>query len=309
MMQLRTIIVAAALDERDATTLQHAGRIARATGASELYLAQVAPHTEWPTELGGLHPAPVSDEGEIEAQLTQLLDAHRKLLPDGAQIQRVMRRGVVVTELARLAAQHSADLVCIGRRLQDDHDPLTESAVKLVRKAPCSVFVVPQGAPAQYRTILVPIDFSDRSADALQLGVCIAGASPGASITVQHVYSVPVGYHKTGRSYEEFAQTMRRLAEQEWASWLPRLDFRGVPWSMRFDLGDKAPKAILAAADEIHADLMVMGSHGRTRPSTVLLGHAADSVCSKTARPLLCVKQKGEVVHLLRALLEVFDMG
>jgi nucleotide-binding universal stress UspA family protein len=102
---------------------------------------------------------------------------------------------------------------------------------------------------------------------------------------------------------------MKSLAERQWAELVPAIDFRGVPWSVRFDLGDRVPKTILTVADEVDAQLIVMGSHGRTRPSALLLGHAADSVCSRTMRPFLCVKRKGEVVHLLHALLELFELG
>ena len=37
-------------------------------------------------------------------------------------------------------------------------------------------------------------------------------------------------------------------------------------------------------------------------------GHVADAVCSQTARPLLCVKNKGEVVNFLHALLQRFEL-
>ena len=42
-------------------------------------------------------------------------------------------------------------------------------------------------------------------------------------------------------------------------------------------------------------------------PLGVLLGHVTDTVCDRTARSVLCVKRKGEVVNLLHALLQLLE--
>jgi nucleotide-binding universal stress UspA family protein len=151
------------------------------------------------------------------------------------------------------------------------------------------------------------VDFSEHAREALDVACAIAQFMPGATVTVQHTYEVPLGWHKIGHSYEEFAAIMKGHAERHWNELLPTVNTRGVPCTVRFDLGEKVPKTILAVADEIDANLVVMGSHGRTRPAAFLLGHVADTVCARTARPVLCVKRKGEVVNCLHALLQFFD--
>ena len=100
---------------------------------------------------------------------------------------------------------------------------------------------------------------------------------------------------------------MRQLAERQWLEFKATTDLSNVAHSVRFELGDRVPKTILSVAEEMSADLIVMGSHGRMRPSAVLLGHAADSVCSRTTRPFLCVKRKGEVLNLLHGMLRLFE--
>jgi nucleotide-binding universal stress UspA family protein len=310
MNRYQTIIVAAALDDRDATTLRHAARFAQAAQSKTVCLTHVAPSFDLPQPVGEQHPElarPVDEE--IELRLKATLAAQSGLFPPATHVHCDVRQGSLVPELVRLAAQKSADLVCVGRLPRADHDPLSDAVVKIVREAPCSVFVVPAGVEPQYERILVSVDFSDRCCETLDVAAAVAACTPGASLIVQHVYTVPTGYHKTGRTYEDFALSMKGLAERQWAELVPKIDFRGVPWSVRFDLGDRVPKNILAVADKVDAQLIVMGSHGRTRPSAVLLGHAADSVCSRTMRPFLCVKRKGEVVHLLHALLELFELG
>lgn len=215
---------------------------------------------------------------QIERKLREAFAAHARVFPSGLRVQYEVRQGSRVPELVRLAAEKSADLICLGR-VGANHDPLSDAAVQIVRKAPCSVLGGPAGADPRYERILVPVDFSDRCEEAIGIAASLAACTPGTSLDIQHVYTVPTGYHKTGWTYEEFARSMKGLSERQWSEVVPKLDFRGVPWSVRFDLSDQVPKTVLSAADEIDARLIVIGSHGRTRPSGVLLGHTAESVC------------------------------
>lgn len=305
-----TIVVAAGLDERDATTLRHAAHFARMAPAHSVYVAHVAASFDLPEELAKAQPAPLTPVDEdIEQRLRALVDAHPGLFPALAQVHCVARQGSLVPELVRLTAQKSADLLCLSRQPHQEHDLLSDSALTLVRKTPCSVLVIPAGTPPQYQRILVPVDFSDSSRKALDAACAIAQATPGAVVTVYHAYELPLGWYKGGRSYEEFTAIMRGHAERHWREFLATVDTRGVPVEARLELSDKLPVTgtILAAADEVDADLLVLGSHGRTRPAAVLLGHVADTVCARTVRPILCVKKKGQVVNFLHALLQFFD--
>lgn len=310
MKRYQTIIVATALDDRDASLLRHAARFAQAAESKTVYLAHIAPSFDLAEDLAKEQPeslVPVDEE--IEQRLKALVEGQPGLFPSTTVIHHVTRQGTLVPELVQLTAQKSADLFCLGRRPPEEQDYLSDSALKLVRKVPCSVFVIPAGVEPHYERILVPVDFSEHSREALEVGCAIAQLTPGASVTVQHAYDLPLGWHKSGRSYEEFASIMKGHAERRWNEFLPTVNIQSAPVQVRFDLSEKVPvaKIIATVADEIDASLIVMGSHGRTRPAAVLLGHVADTVCSRSNRPILCVKKKGEVVNFLRALLQWFE--
>lgn len=309
MKPYNTIIAAMALDERDAITLRHTAYFAHAAGSQTVYVSYVLPTFDLPPDVAvQSNDGFVSINEESKQQLQENVAKQRNHFPLVTQIECVTLQGSPVTELVRLAVQKNADLVCIGLHLQKDHDPLSDAAVNVLRKAPCSTLLIPFGTEPRYDRILLPVDFSEHSREALDVAATIATYSPGAMITVLHAYEVPLGYYKTGRTYEEFASIMKKHAERQWDEILPMVNFRGIPWTIRFELSDKVPRSILAVAEQIDAQLIVMASHGRTRPAAVLLGHATDSVASKTNRPLLCVKKKGEVVNSLRALLQLFEL-
>lgn len=309
MTRFQTMVVAVGLDKRDAATLNHAARFAGIAEAKHVYLAHIAPTFDLPEDLLQKHQEPlIPIDEEIEQRLRALVEAYPGLFPATSQIHCVARQGSLVPELIRLTAQKSADLLCLARRSLDEADSLSDAALKLVRKTPCSVLVIPAGVPAQYERILVPVDFSEHSRDALEVACAIAKAIPSASVVVVHAYEVPLGWHKSGHSYEEFAEIMKGHAQRHWNEFLPRVNTQGVSLQVRFDLSEKVPRTILSVAEDCDASLIVLGSHGRTQPAAVLLGHVADTVCTRTARPILCVKKKGEVVNFLHALLQFLDL-
>src|SRR5439155_22269948 len=63
----------------------------------------------------------------------------------------------------------------------------------------------------------------------------------------------------------------------------------GVLAERRLEEGDEAAQ-ILRVADEAHANLIVMGTHGRTGLSRLLMGSVAEQVLRKATCPVLTVK-------------------
>ena len=307
MKQIRTLVVAVSFDERDAVTLRHAARIASEAESETVYVVHVAPTFDLPEDVADRFPELVRPVDEALTERLQAMLAKRQSeFPAKTRVECVVREGRPAEVLLRLAARKSADLICVGAHAEDA-DSIHVAAPTIVRKAPCSVLVVPSGFEPNYERILVPVDFSECSRSAVEQAVKLASIGSGGSLVLLHVYQVPIGYAKTGQSYEEVAEVMRDVAKREWERFSRTVEFDGVPWEIRFELNPNAPSKIATVANEIDARLVVLASHGRTMPAGFLLGHVTDTVCSRIARPVYCVKKKGEVVSLLRALKQLYD--
>lgn len=307
MPTLDSIIVAAALDRRDATTLRHAARLATALQTRSVGVAHVEPPLDWSAELAARAAAAGAPERPVEERLQRLVQEHRGSFPVAASIQPVMRYGARVAELVQIAAERTADLLVLGRRPRDEHDGVSDAVVKLEWKAPCSVLIVPEDFPATYERILVACDFSEHSREALELAATLARVTPNSSLIIQHVLSLPASPLMAGRSVSEFTEMLRDAARERWASFASSLALDGVRYTLRLDESDHVPQAITRAAVDVDAQLIVVGSHGLSQRAGALLGHVADAVCARTARPFLCVKRRGEVVNLLQALLGLYN--
>lgn len=144
--------------------------------------------------------------------------------------------------------------------------------------------------------ILVPVDFSDCSRAALQAAAVLAGRR-GASVEVLHVHDAPWTPDavkvrtQDGREVhpDEYlaAESERQLAEL--IELTPALG--GVEHHTAVRSG-VAHDVILARARTIKADLIVMGTHGRTGLRHLLMGSTSEKVMQGAPCPLLVVRDE-----------------
>lgn len=143
----------------------------------------------------------------------------------------------------------------------------------------------------QPQPILVPVDFSDSSADALLWASDLA-EQIGAPLIVLHVIHdlAPGSYVRTEdgtlESYEQAAtEAMDEFIELA-ASQHP---YAGT--AQRILVSGIAPTRILEIASRESAGHIVMGSHGRTGISHFLLGSKAERVAQLSPVPVTIVKK------------------
>lgn len=138
--------------------------------------------------------------------------------------------------------------------------------------------------------ILVPLDSSAQSKQALEYAV---ENFPDAEFVLFHaVHGRPGHYLQMGKS--GFSPTEQYEEEQEEAeTFLEEMRTEFVPSdadvSTVIESGEPA-RAIVAYTEDHDVDLVVLGSHGRSGASRVLLGSVAESVTRRSAVPVLIVR-------------------
>ncbi|GIW80871.1 MAG: universal stress protein UspA [Gemmatales bacterium] len=134
----------------------------------------------------------------------------------------------------------------------------------------------------EVRTILCPMDFSAHSRAALSLAASLA-RDHDARLIVVHVMPPPLAYDEvaTPLPYSFYEAKVRDELEGS--------GIDDVPVAITLVEGDPAGE-ILRVAEETSADLIVMGTHGRTGLSRALMGSVAETVLRKAGCPVLTVK-------------------
>jgi len=140
------------------------------------------------------------------------------------------------------------------------------------------------------KTILVPIDFSAFSEYALDYAVSLA-TKLDAKVHVLHVIGIPtLGVQELGVAVS--ASMMDQIVKDNQSALDKLVDARrstGVIGDVMLRTGD-ARDLILQAREEISADLIVMGTHGRRGVSRALLGSVAENVVRAAPCPVLTIR-------------------
>jgi universal stress protein A len=136
----------------------------------------------------------------------------------------------------------------------------------------------------------VPVDFSEMSRKALVYAASFAGQF-GAKILLLHVVEpVPappeVVYLQTGSIYDED----RKIAEEQMSLWR-QAAAKGATVTAKVRSGI-AYREIIEAAKETKADLIVLGTQGRTGLAHLLLGSTAERVVREAGCPVLVVRPR-----------------
>jgi nucleotide-binding universal stress UspA family protein len=138
--------------------------------------------------------------------------------------------------------------------------------------------------------ILVPVDFSEHSSKALDTAIGLAKVF-GAKITLLHCYQINVGgVSPYGLVIpESLDRDVRDAASGKLAEWRSKVEAAGVEAD---DLVTPIfpSEAICNQAEEMSADLIVMGTRGLTGVRHVLLGSVAERTIRTAPCPVLTVK-------------------
>lgn len=208
--------------------------------------------------------------------------------------------GVPSAQICAAAAESHADLIVLGTRGRTglEHLLLGSTAERVVIKAPCPVLTVclpgshtghaasPRSAGCQH--ILAPVDFSDRSLDALEYAVQVAKQLK-ATVTILHVLEpVTYGLDLTLIHTSERERTRARL-EAELDALVHAVALEGLTVHRAIRGGTPAD-SLLHFIDENRCDLVVMGTHGRRGLSHLVNGSVAEAVLRRAPCPVLTVK-------------------
>ena len=152
-----------------------------------------------------------------------------------------------------------------------------------------------------FRKILCPIDLDGSAPSALALAAETA-RELGAEVQVLHVVSMPL----PAEGAPIFIEVCRERAElaRTAVAELVKKHLSDVPSESRVEVGEPG-SAIVAAAKQLPADLVVMATHGRKGVSRFFLGSVAESVMRGVTCPVLTAKyfpaDRSTVAHWMTA--------
>ena len=140
------------------------------------------------------------------------------------------------------------------------------------------------------KTVLVPTDFSELSNEAVDEAVAVA-KQLGANIIFLHTLEWPDHPDEMTPMSDEGYAFMKDRARAMLHDLVDRAGKEGL--EAHAELADGVPFIeIIEAARRNEADLIVMGTHGRSGFSRMMLGSQAERVVRTAPCPVLTIKSK-----------------
>ena len=142
-----------------------------------------------------------------------------------------------------------------------------------------------------FHRIVVPTDFSECSEGAWALAKRVAG-SLGSELVLAHVLVEPVAYGDPSIAADttvELFEQGRKWVEDEIEKWASAARAAGITVRTIVRTGLAQEEIVTLATDE-SAELIIIGTHGRTGLNRLLLGSIADRVIRFAPCPVLTVR-------------------
>ncbi len=296
MPQFKKIIVATDFSEPSIEALREADRLAQGMD-SEVFVFHAVPNL---VRANPLFPHKnIEDVFQLPAMMDRAADAVDELIAkhmrsDHTNVHVLVDTGWPDTALMRKAEEIGADLIVVGSRGYTGlkHVLLGSVAERVIRYSHCAVMVA-RASPSGGR-ILAATDFSDPALPAIDAAVQIAKRR-GAELTVMH----SLGVRSSSLSWaaspfgggpivpdEQAIQEARIAATQLIETSLGEFGAVGSAF-----VGDGMPEDdILRKATVLPADMIVLGSQGRTAINRVALGSVAETVARTATCSVLVIR-------------------
>lgn len=272
---MQRILAATDLSEQGSWAVERAARLAAGMRASLLAL-HVADPAAPAAVAGSLHR-------EARRMLEDQLAAHRGLTEPEVHVE----AGQPVESIVTAAERLRADLVVIGRHREHSLLDLFRGSTgeRIVRLGNAPVLAVSRAPANEYLRVLVAVDFSMPSRLALELA---ASLFPSSELHAVHAWEIPFGA-MTSEAAERTAETYRRIVNRQMAEFIAGLP-PSVPRVQRSTRQLPPAVAIRESARSIPADLLVLGTHGRTGVVRAFLGSVTEDMLKHPPCDVLAVQ-------------------
>ena len=194
------------------------------------------------------------------------------------------------------AVKNKITMIVMGRRGRSGLKRLMMGSVtsRVIGHAPCNVLVVPKAARVEFKSIVVATDGSKYSRAAASEAIGLAKLNKSELTVISVVPSelmTPTDIDLTMAHKELLADKEMHEAEKNVKAIKEAAQKEGVAVKA-FVMSGRPADAIIEIAKDKNADLIVLGSHGRTGLERLLMGSVAERVIVLASCAILVVKGK-----------------
>jgi nucleotide-binding universal stress UspA family protein len=209
-------------------------------------------------------------------------DQLKRVLGEGHEAEIHLEAGSPHSEILRLAEEIKPSLIVVGAA----SDRVSTVAERVVRHAPCAVLVAIRRSG---KVVLAGTDFSDPALPAIRAAVEEAHRRRRPCVILHAVDFTRIST-MPGMVEPAIAKHVLDAQRADARKKLKEIGARLDESAQTVLEEGPASEAILSTADELDADVIVLGTHGRSGLRRLALGSVAETVLRRSRRSVLVVR-------------------
>ncbi|WP_020530157.1 universal stress protein [Flexithrix dorotheae] len=302
MAKLKRIMVGLDFTEIDKTVIKYTEFISKLVEPEKIYFIHFQQSLDIPDEV----KQEIYDNSQpfdeiLREEMISSVKEHFSSY-ENFEIEYLVAEGSRLGQALHWSKIKETDLFILGRKKEKISGVFL---TRFTRRSRCSVLIVPQKAELNLENILLCNDYSNNSELAFERILNMANLVPGVTIYSQHIYAVPTGYHKSGKSFDTIAGIMKNHSKKRHSEFLekfPDIKAQVIPL-YTLDKNEQPAKLINKTAESLQANLIVLGAKGMSYTSSLFLGSFAERLIRlQTDAPVLVVKSKDQVFGVFEAI-------
>ncbi len=291
--KIKSILVGTSLDELSDPVVRAGVQLARRSGAEiRLLHAHALPVAYFaaPTGLTTVNPDLLETERQVRRQM--LDEQLARVAIDADSLTGVIiEAGAPHRMLLETAGAHQVDLVVVGARETAGRALHGSTTDRVLRKATCPVLVVAgDGSAGQLppRRVLAPTDLSPLSEGCLHEALeILTEVGDVNDLDIEALFVLTAEEHESSTQFTP--EQIERLAHEEVDRFVDNLPApEALEIRRKVRIGE-IRKEILHEIEASSADLLVLGTHGRSGFERFLLGSVASDMASQATCNVLIV--------------------
>lgn len=299
MHRFRRILVHLSLDGKDADILNYTAEFARMSHANRIELLHVIPEETfeiYDSDAG-------AGENWVSKNLEKLMNEQKQFFATNVspeiQIHTKLAKGNTVMEILKHSLEAEPDLIVLKK---DSSNFLF--AEKISRKAACAILILEANMQANFKKILLPVDFSEQTSDCIQIASSIAKNGEDCRLFLYHSVEMPNFYPSTGMTLSEVKENLLEKAQRK----MQKLENSCEPANLLHETYLSSDhdcwRGIKDFCEKLHPDLIIMGNRGTHSRSKLLLGGNAEQTIRLANSPILIFKKTGTGASVLSELIK-----
>ncbi len=225
-------------------------------------------------------------QSAIEEQLAMRSD------PISLNAKPHVTRGVDYEDIIGEAEAYGADLIVLGTHRHDNRELFQGTTIeRIVRYGRTPVLMVKNPISGPYRSALAGVDLSDQAKAALKISVELVG---DGVVHLIHVADGPLPEFFSRDAQNQSLERQRQNITLVIERWVQEISEPHGKASPRFDTilrKGSVAETIRSDAVTLQADLLAIGTHGRTGIARAFLGSVAEDLLAISPCDVLVVRR------------------